>query len=201
MVDQKTIQAYAENIARYRDMVRAHGAHPRLAGFMARLAPSSHVLDLGCGLGDSAAAMRDAGLRVTCMDASPAMIEAAREMHGIDVIQRGFERLDDVDLYDGVWASFSLLHAPRADMPSNLANIARALRAGGIVYLGLKAGAGESRDDTGRFYAYYTADEITSLLDGAGFEMIDLECNMMSGMSGRTEPCLHATAGVKRARR
>ena len=126
MADQGTMAAYAAHIERYRKLVTDQGGNRRLGGFMARLKPGDAVLDFGCGVGDSAAAMRDAGLDVSCVDASPDMVAMALELHGMEVRQISFDELTDEDLYDGVWASFSLLHVPRADMPANLARIHRA---------------------------------------------------------------------------
>ena len=49
----------------------------------------------------------------------------------------------------GFGASYSLLHAPRAEMPRHLAAIARALRPDGVLSLTLKEGQGEARDPGG----------------------------------------------------
>ncbi|HCV87626.1 MAG TPA: SAM-dependent methyltransferase, partial [Alphaproteobacteria bacterium] len=67
MVDQETMAAYATHVERYRKLVKSQGGNRRLAGFIARFHPGEAVLDLGCGVGDSAARMRDAGLEVSCM--------------------------------------------------------------------------------------------------------------------------------------
>lgn len=194
MADQGTMAAYAAHIERYRKLVTDQGGNRRLGGFMARLKPGDAVLDFGCGVGDSAAAMRDAGLDVSCVDASPDMVAMALELHGMEVRQISFDELTDEDLYDGVWASFSLLHVPRADMPANLARIHRALKTGGILYLGLKEGDGEARDAAGRFYAYFGADEMRSHLATAGFTTIEIETDSVTGLLGTPEPCLHITA-------
>ena len=128
------------------------------------------------------------------MDASPAMAAMARELHGIEVRQMGFDQLADDALYDGVWASFSLLHAPRADMPANLARIHRALKADGILYIGLKTGGHEERDAAGRFYAYFGEEELRDHLGVAGFTILEVETDSITGMLGTPEPCIHITA-------
>ncbi len=194
MVDQETMAAYATHVERYRKLVKSQGGNRRLAGFIARFHPGDAVLDLGCGVGDSAARMRDAGLEVSCMDASPDMAAMARELHGIEVRQMGFDQLADDALYDGVWASFSLLHAPRADMPANLARIHRALKADGILYIGLKTGGHEERDAAGRFYAYFGEEELRDHLGVAGFTILEVETDSITGMLGTPEPCIHITA-------
>jgi len=194
MADNGTMAAYAANIEKYRQMVGDLGGNAMLPGFMAHLPDRAAVLDFGCGVGDSAARMQAAGHDVTCIDASPEMAMAAKEFFGLDVRQQSFDELEDVATFDAIWASFSLLHASKSAMPGILARMYRALRDDGIAYIGLKQGIGEQRDDFGRFYAYYEEDELIGLVSGAGMTVVATDRNVMAGMSGRIEPCLHITA-------
>ena len=122
------------------------------------------------------------------------MAAAAKALFGLDVRQQSFDELDDVAGFDAIWASFSLLHAPKAAMPDILARLHHALRPGGIVYIGLKQGTGEHRDDFGRFYAYYEEVELTGLVRAAGLSPIAIDHDETAGMSGKIEPCLHITS-------
>ena len=54
-------------------------------------------------------------------------------------------------------------------MPMHLKNVANALKGGGIFHVGLKTGTGEQRDRLGRFYAFYTDEELTGLAGGSRF--------------------------------
>jgi SAM-dependent methyltransferase len=65
-----------------------------------------------------------------------------------------FDQLEESAAYDGVWASASLLHAPAAELTSDLARIHRALKPGGLFVASFKAGNGEGRDMFGRYYNY-----------------------------------------------
>lgn len=194
MADQETMAAYAAHVEKYRNLVTKQGGNCRLEGFLDRLQPGAAILDLGCGIGDSAARMRDAGFIVSCMDASPDMAAMAREQHGLDVQVKSFDELAAEAAYDAVWASFSLLHAARADMPANLSRIRRALRPGGIFYMGLKAGGHEARDSAGRFYAYFGEDELVAMLGKAGFTPVAIEEDSMVGLLGHPEACIHITS-------
>ncbi|MEX0502264.1 class I SAM-dependent methyltransferase [Alphaproteobacteria bacterium LSUCC0719] len=194
MADHGTMAAYAANIDKYRQMVGDMGGNAMLPGFLARLPDNASVLDFGCGIGDSAARIKAAGHDVTCIDASPEMALAARELFGLEVRQQSFDQLDENAAFDAIWASFSLLHAPKATMPDILARIERAMRPGGLVYIGLKQGVGEHRDDFGRFYAYYEADELTDLVTAAGLAPVALDRDRTAGMSGKMEICLHITS-------
>ena len=123
-----------EHDACARDRPRLAGAGEALGGTVAPgvLARDDLLLIAGQvgqeGPGISAAA-----------DERPVPLEGVR----IDARLARFDELDAVARYDGIWANFSLLHAPRAEMPGNLARISRALRPGGWLHLGLKLGQGD----------------------------------------------------------
>ena len=194
MVDKETMAAYAANIEKFRDMVTKIGGNSRLDGFLARLPKGAAILDLGCGVGDSAVRMRNVGFTVSCTDASPEMVATANELHGLDAVQKSFSELREEAAYNAVWASFSLLHAPRAEMPANLARIHRAILPAGLFYMGLKLGAGEARDAAGRFYAYFSEEELRRMLAEAGFSVLKAEIDSMVGLLGSPEPCIHITS-------
>lgn len=184
-----TIRVYDEKAADYARMVDTL-KDPALEQFMADLPAGAALLDLGCGPGNAAAVMAAAGFAVTAVDASAEMVRLASAVEGITVRQARFDEIDDVDAYDGIWASFSLLHAPKADFPAHLAALKRALRPGGLLFLGLKLGEGEKVDRLGRFYAYYTEPELTGLLEAAGFAVADTRCFEVKGMAGEFEPSI-----------
>ena len=81
------------------------------------------------------------------------------------VHQSSFSDLREQGVYDGVWANFSFLHEPRSEFPGHLSRIAAALKPEGILHLAMKTGSGESRDQLGRYYTFYSADELR------GFEL------------------------------
>ena len=119
--------------------------------FLKYIPAGGSVLDLGCGSGRDSKCFKDAGYRVTAIDASQELCIKASEYAGIDVRCMRFEELDDVDLYDGVFACASLLHVPVVDLPKVMTKINTALKPRGVLYASFKYGdfAGE-RD--GRFF-------------------------------------------------
>lgn len=187
MADQQTINVYDDSIESYAKLVDALPDIEGLTRFMASLHKGAKVLDFGCGTGAFAAKMRADGLEPVCLDASPEMVETARRKYGLTAILAGFEDLDEADVYDGIWANFSLLHAPKADFPRHLQAIHKALKSSGCFYIALKCGTGEARDKLGRFYAYYEPDELRQRLDEAGFDIADTHVGAGKGLAGSVD--------------
>lgn len=193
--DAQTLAFYDAKAAEYAPWSSETTPRSWLKKFIAALPAGGRALDYGCGAGWAAAEMAAAGLVVDALDASPALAAEAKRLHGVDVQVAGFEALEADALYDGIWASFSLLHAPRADFPALLARVARALKPGGAFFIGLKGGEGEHRDALGRYYAYYGRDELVGLLTDAGFTGIDArEYEAAAGYDGAANPMIHCIA-------
>lgn len=185
MSDPQTLGIYAERAKDYADLTDAiNSADPLLDAFVAALPKGGKVLDLGCGPGQSAAMMADAGLSVIAFDPVPEMIELAAQHEGVTATLATFDDVEGQNLYDGIWANFSLLHAPRADMPRYLARIAKALKPSGRFHIGVKTGTGSHRDSIGRLYTYYTEAELTGLLEDAGLTVFDRAEGIDAGLSG-----------------
>lgn len=57
----------------------------------------------------------------------------------VNAWQSGFDQFTETntDVFDGIWASSSLLHADRVDMPSHLTAIRSALTKDGIFFIGV----------------------------------------------------------------
>ncbi|NND22934.1 MAG: class I SAM-dependent methyltransferase [Boseongicola sp.] len=196
MADRKTLDVYARRAEDYSRRFDAEKPGKHLLAFIEALPADAKVLDLGCGTGRAARFMRQAGFSVDAWDASPEMARVAKETHDLDVIVATFDQLDAVAVYDGVFASFTLLHAPKSQMPDHLARIRTALRPGGLFYLGLKTGQGEKRDKLGRFYAYYEDAEITGLLEDAGFTVETRDTGSETGLDGTVAPWIILTARI-----
>lgn len=195
MTDRETLDVYGAKVADYTAMPVTDTQARALARFLGALPPGAAILDLGCGPGIHAARMQAAGHRVSAIDATPAFVEAAKA-RGIDARLGAFDDLSESECYDGVWASFSLLHAPRADLPRHLAAIHRALTPGGRLFLGMKTGEGEHRDGLGRFYAFHSEAELRGHLSDAGFRVSHVETGAEAGLSGSVDPfaLIHADA-------
>ncbi|MFY0311997.1 class I SAM-dependent DNA methyltransferase [Leisingera sp. D0M16] len=197
MSDDRTISVYDERAAEYAERFAGGtdaGEESDFQAFTGRLPEGGAVLDLGCGPGHWAARFRDAGYRVAALDASPEMAEAARSAYGIEVTVTGFHALDAEAVFDGVWAYFSLLHVPRAELAIHLSAVHRALAPGGTLCLAMKLGEGEGRDELGRFYAYYSEEELREKLETAGFTVLGSRRGEGKGLAGTAQEFVVLTA-------
>jgi len=180
--DDQTIAVYQKAAADYAKRTQSR-KEPGLEKFIAQMPNSAHVLDLGCGPGDASVEFIKCGLTVDAVDAVPAMVDIAVAA-GVPARVSLFDDIDAENAFDGIWASYCLLHAPRADMSSNLARLHRAAKPNAIFHIGMKLGSGEKRDTIGRLYTYYTQDELMALLADAGFTPFDHEIMHDVGLDG-----------------
>lgn len=185
MTDRQTIEAYTALVDDYLKVpLSPEQAEARQA--FAEAVGDGLVLDLGAGPGADSAFFLRRGLRVRALDATPAFVEHARA-NGVDAYPGTFDDVTEIAEYDGVYASFSLLHAPRSEFPRHLAAIHRALKPGGVFFLGLKLGTGEHRDHLDRYYTYFTQPEIETALADAGFTIDRITTGMGTGLAGARE--------------
>ena len=187
-LDPETIRVYATQAQTYADLVSTDKPDATLAAFLDALPANSHLLDLGCGPGQAAAQMAQCGHTVLAMDATPEMVAMAAAHPGVTAHQATFDDITGTDLYDGIWANFSLLHAPRAALPDYLSAVAHALKPGGVFHIGMKTGEGEERDDIGRLYTYVTETELSELLTQAGLTPFARQSGREAGLSGVVAP-------------
>ena len=167
--DLTTIAVYDAKTEEYLRLGRSTGERKVEVRFVQSLPKGGMVLDYGCGPGRTAGYFARRGLTTHAFDASEAMVKLASAHGGVTAWQAGFDTFSAPDTYDGIWASFSLLHAARSDMPTFLDKIHGSLKTGGKFYIAMKLGQGAARDALGRLYTYYEERELRDLLADAGF--------------------------------
>lgn len=199
MPKHDTISVYDARARDYLNKFDTDRPDPWFDAFAAAMPDGAHVLELGCGPGRTAAKFVAAGFIVDAVDGSAEMVRVAREAFDLNVRHTQFSEITGEGVYDGVWANFSLLHAPKAEFPIHMAALHRALKPGGRLHLGMKTGEGEKVDSIGRFYAYYTETELHDLLTTAGFTVIKSDLGQGKGMAGDVEPWVILTAEAANA--
>ena len=146
--------------------------------FVAALDPGARVLEVGSGPGRDARALEEAGLSVRRTDITPAFVRMLRaDGFAADVLDPLSDDLDDPERdapYDGVWASASLGHARREDLPTVLTRLAAATRTGGALHLALKEGDGARFSTHGhvggpRHFTFWREEPLRAALEDAGW--------------------------------
>ena len=125
----------------FRDSVDGRPLDSALIAAFVRAADAGPVADLGCGPGGVTARLAALGVTVFGVDASPAMIELAREAYpDLRFDEGSMLALDIADgTLGGVLAWYSIIHTPPADLPAIFEEFARVLAPGGHLLLGFFA--------------------------------------------------------------
>ncbi|MFN8175932.1 MAG: class I SAM-dependent methyltransferase [Solirubrobacteraceae bacterium] len=178
---------YEELWARLPDVPPDAEARRREAFLLGRLEPGLRVLDLGCGLGHTAAAAAAAGARVVAADVASIAVERARAAHpGLDVRLVPIE--GPLPLEDG---AFDVVHAGEviehvADTAAWLSEARRVLAPGGRLLLttpshgrlrsvAIATGSFERHfDPLGDHLRFYTRRSLRSTLEQFGFEDVSV---------------------------
>lgn len=113
------------------------------------------ILDFGCGSGRDSEYFIEKGFKVTAMDGSTELCKRASEYLGIEVRNVLFEQLDDVQLYDGIWACASILHVPSNKLNNVIEKMCNSLKDYGYMYASFKYGSYEGIRN-GRYFTDMT---------------------------------------------
>lgn len=183
-IDPKTISVYDRRHQDYKNMKKSESENQLLQKFAIKLPNNGTVLDYGCGPGDSAAYFATCGLISHAFDASIEMVKIANKQKGVRAWQSSFDDFRSENIYDGIWANFSLLHAERKDMPNLLSCIHKGLKLRGLFHIAMKLGYGSARDKIGRQYTYFEKNELDELLQSAGFTTKSHLIGELTGLDG-----------------
>ncbi|MFE3940588.1 methyltransferase domain-containing protein [Streptomyces sp. NPDC059118] len=146
----------------FQDPLRERPLERALLGAFAELVRTNGdgtVADLGCGPGDFTAHLHELGLNAFGVDASPAMVELAREANpGLRFEVGSMAALDIEDgALDGVLSRWSIIHTPPQDLPAVLAEFARVLAPGGHLLIEFYANDGPHDETPAYDHAVVTA--------------------------------------------
>jgi len=149
--------------------------------FIAHLPAGSKILDCGCGPGMDTERFAQLGYSVTAIDLSDRFVEIARRR----VPNAFVQKMDMRSLtfpeaaFDGIWASFSLLHIRASEIQKTLFGFRSVLRDGGLFFTALHRGlrtewvkttiSGMERDT---YMQEWLQADIEAIVHEAGFEVI-----------------------------
>ncbi len=188
MSDSETISVYNRQVKEYAELACEMKEQSDLDAFADQVPVGGYILDLGCGPGMASAYLLSQGFSIDAMDASQEMVRVAKSQYGVNARCAEFLDIASVDVYDGIWASFSLLHATPEEFPKILTALYQALKPNGIFHIGMKLGEGSGRDHLGRYYSYYSQQGLQAHLENAGFTVKDIKCGAGRGLAGTVDP-------------
>ncbi len=161
--------------------------------FVAALPHGARVLEVGSGSGRHATELEGRGVSVRPTDITPGFVRLLRAAgHDADVVDPLTDDLADPARdapYDGVWASASLLHVRREDLPDVLARLAGVTRADGVLHLAVKEGDGARFSTHGsvagpRHFTFWRVEQLRQVLDDAGWDVTSVDRS--AGRRGET---------------
>lgn len=187
-LDAGTLAFYEANAAEYADRISRSEPDGDLKTFIRALPPRAlPVLDWGCGPGNSAALLEEAGISCVATDASPAMAGIAAGM-GVAVRIEPFEALEPLPRFRGIWANFSLMHAPRSMFAALVGRAAAALVPGGVLHLGQDTAAcgaaAELPEESGLRMTFCRPEEMMEAVTEAGLVPVSARSGTHRGLGG-----------------
>lgn len=146
------------------------------------LLPEGSVLEVGCGAGNEAILLKQMGYDYLGIDISEGMLAIAKSRCPDGVFaKQDLRSLAVLSEFDGIIAIASLLHLEKDELIPALSTLRHQIRPGGIGLFTLKEGQGTEVDNKGRFYSYYSPEELAEALDAAGFNIIDITIHPEKG--------------------
>ena len=142
--------------------------------FLKHVPAGGRILDAGCGSGRDAKAFASKGYEVEGFDASAEMVRLASEFTGLRIRHMTFDQMGWSEHFDGVWASASLLHVSRAELPYVAQRFQRALKQGGAWYVSFKHGTEEREKDGRRFTDMTDIILREDLVANTSLEIVDI---------------------------
>lgn len=202
---QRTQQSYDLGARQYLERNGDRSVHEAwFARFAGLLVPGAQVLDLGSGPCSDAAELAARGLRVTALDRSAEMLRLGAAHFAGTRVRGDLRRVPLASAsFAGVWASASLLHLQRDELPAALAEARRVLAPGGALFASLKQGDGERWEPSywdpmaERWFTYYREEELDRALHAAGFESLVAETRTGTRPSARPETWLMRIARAR----
>ncbi|MCG2609064.1 class I SAM-dependent methyltransferase [Acinetobacter sp. SM34] len=141
--------------------------HVDMAGlyqpFLTELPKTARILDVGCGSGRDTLAFKNKGYEVDAIDYSEELVKRATQLTGVHVKFKSFYEVNELEVYDGIWACASLLHCERDRLAEVIGQLITALKPNGVLYMSFKYGDSD-REKDGRAFTDLDEAQAKALL-------------------------------------
>ena len=143
--DNQTIEFYNENAEKYSSYSYEHEKDELYQKFLNYLPKQGSILDAGCGAGWDTKFFLSNGYFVTALDASVKLLEVVETHKNLTKkIESDFLNFKSENIFDGIWASFSLQHLPKNDFKPAL-KLLKIIFQRQVFYIGIHEGNKEIR--------------------------------------------------------
>lgn len=184
-VTRITMESYDRHASGYADYYYGRNLMKNhIEEFLSFLPNFGPVLDAGCGPGHDSEYIKSKGYKVIGIDISKGMIkEAQKRVNGIEFLHRDMCKSwpEKEAYFSGVWCCAALLHLTSQEANIALSNFNHVLQFGGILFLSIMRGSGDSISTEERpyglmkrYFQLYEVEELTELITNHRFNIIKL---------------------------
>lgn len=181
-----TINYYNLNAKKFIENTQNADMHLTQDKFLQLLPESASILDFGCGSGRDTKYFLEKGYQVVATDGSAELCRLAGSFTGIKVKEMLFQELDEIGVYDGIWACSSILHLPKQELLPVIRKMCIALKDNGVIYTSFKYSNFEG-ERNGRYFTDFTEDTFREFIKVIPELMIEDQWITLDVRPGRGE--------------
>ena len=181
-----TINYYNQNAENFIANTQNADMHSTQEGFLRLLDANTSILDFGCGSGRDTKYFLEKGYQVAAIDGSAELCRLAGSFTGIKVKEMLFQELDEIGVYDGIWACSSILHLPKQELLPVIRKMCIALKDNGVIYTSFKYSNFEG-ERNGRYFTDFTEDTFREFIKVIPELMIEDQWITLDVRPGRGE--------------
>jgi SAM-dependent methyltransferase len=164
---------YESNARAYFERTNRVDPTPILSPLLPYLQPGGTILDIGCGSGRDLKWFKARGFDAAGLERSPSLALLASDHSNCPVSIVDLFDYNPPVHYDCILLIGTLVHLPKPEFPRALGKAMRMLKAGGILYLSMKAWGGGEASDDGREYQLWSDSELRREFGKAGLSVLE----------------------------